>query len=164
MAKMELILFKKRGVVFNKMDTTITTKFKIFKPANEVFEAIADPDKMSNFWFSSGTDRIAEGKTITWRYDEYDAEGIVHVLEVIQDKKIVFTWGEQGQQTKVIINLHEDDSPGTTIEVIESGLREDDPEIVNKMVGQKGGWVYMLSCLKAYLENDVSTLRASLLG
>jgi len=43
-----------------------------------------------------------------------------------------------------------------------SEWKEDDPEIVNKMLGQKEGWVYMLTCLKAYLENGVITLRASL--
>jgi uncharacterized protein YndB with AHSA1/START domain len=40
------------------MDTQITTKLKILKPANEVFEAIVGPDKMSNYWFSSGTGRV----------------------------------------------------------------------------------------------------------
>jgi hypothetical protein len=49
------------------------------------------------------------------------------------------------------------------IEVNESGLKEDDPEKVNKMIGQKEGWVYTLTCLKSYLENDVNTLRASLI-
>ena len=28
------------------MDTQVTTKFKILKPANEVFEAIVDPEKI----------------------------------------------------------------------------------------------------------------------
>ena len=49
------------------------------------------------------------------------------------------------------------------IEVNESDLKEDDPEKVNKMIGQKEGWVYTLTCLKGYLENDVNTLRASLI-
>ena len=49
------------------------------------------------------------------------------------------------------------------IEVNESGLKEDDPEIVNKMIGQKEGWVYMLTCLKGYLENGINNLRASLI-
>jgi uncharacterized protein YndB with AHSA1/START domain len=57
------------------MDTQITTKLKILKPANEIFEAIVDPSKMSNYWFSSGTGRVEQGKMITWRYDEYNAEG-----------------------------------------------------------------------------------------
>ncbi|MBM7693745.1 uncharacterized protein YndB with AHSA1/START domain [Peribacillus deserti] len=145
------------------MDTGITTKLKIMKPANEVFEAIVDPEKMSNYWFSSGTGRVEQGKTITWRYDEYDAEGIIKVLEVVENKKIVFSWGGSSQETVVTITLKELDKTAAIIEVNESGLKEDDPEIVNKMLGQKEGWVYMLTCLKGYLENGANTLRASLI-
>ncbi|MGE7766375.1 SRPBCC family protein [Peribacillus sp. NPDC096540] len=145
------------------MDTQVTTKFKILKPVNEVFEAIVDPEKMSNYWFSSGTGRVEQGKTITWRYDEYNAEGVINVLEVEEDKKIVFSWGGHGQETVVTITLKELDNTSTIIEVNELGFKEDDPEIINKMIGQKEGWVYMLTCLKGYLENGISNLRASLI-
>jgi len=145
------------------MDTQVTTKFKILKPVNEVFEAIVDPEKMSNYWFSSGTGRVEQGKTITWRYDEYNAEGVINVLEVEEDKKIVFSWGGYGQETVVTITLKELVNTSTIIEVNELGFKEDDPEIINKMIGQKEGWVYMLTCLKGYLENGISNLRASLI-
>ncbi|WOV89287.1 hypothetical protein QWT69_14460 [Sporosarcina oncorhynchi] len=36
------------------MNTAITTKMKIHKPASDVFEAIVDPVKMGGYWFSSG--------------------------------------------------------------------------------------------------------------
>ncbi|MGX6445906.1 SRPBCC family protein [Neobacillus sp. K501] len=141
----------------------ITTKFKILKPANEVFEAIADPDKMANYWFSSGTGRIEQRKKITWRYAEYNAEVLITVLEVEENKKIVFSWGEEGEETTVTITLSTLEEAGTEIGIIESGFNEDDPDLVDKLVGQKGGWVYMLTCLKGYLENGINTLRASLI-
>ncbi|WP_062109888.1 SRPBCC family protein [Bacillus niameyensis] len=140
------------------MNTEITTKFKINKPAHEVFEAIVDPVKIGNFWFSSSSKRWEKGETITLRYDEYNAEGDINIQEVVNNEKIMFSWGE----TVVTITLKEDDT-STIIEVNESGFTENDPEIVAKMMGQKEGWVYMLSCLKAYLENEVNTLRASLI-
>ncbi|MGG0283617.1 SRPBCC family protein [Peribacillus butanolivorans] len=145
------------------MDTQVTTKFKILKPVNEVYEAIVDPEKMSNYWFSSGTGRVEQGKMITWRYDEYNAEVVINVLEVEEDKKIVFSWGGYGQETVVTITLKELDNTRTIIEVNELGFKEDDPEIINKMIGQKEGWVYMLTCLKGYLENGINNLRASLI-
>ncbi|MET3322502.1 UNVERIFIED_ORG: uncharacterized protein YndB with AHSA1/START domain [Peribacillus simplex] len=145
------------------MDTQVTTKFKILKPVNEVYEAIVVPEKMSNYWFSSGTGRVEQGKTITWRYDEYNAEVVINVLEVEEDKKIVFSWGGYGQETVVTITLKELDNTSTIIEVNELGFKEDDPEIINKMIGQKEGWVYMLTCLKGYLENGINNLRASLI-
>lgn len=146
-----------------RMNTNITTKMKIFKPTHEVFEAIVDPVQMSNYWFSSGTARVEQGKEITWRYEEYNAEGVINVLEVKENEKIVFSWGGNGQETIVTMTLTSLDQETTVIEVIESGLKEDDPQIVNKMLGQKEGWVYMLTCFKGYIENGINNLRASLL-
>lgn len=144
------------------MNTQLTTTFKINRPTNEVFEAIVDPEKIGHFWFTSSSERWEEGKTITLKYDEYHAEGTINVLEVENNKKIVFSWGGEGQETTVSITFTEDGTD-TIIKVIESGLKEDDPEIVAKMIGQKEGWVYMLTCLKGYLENGINTLRASLI-
>lgn len=144
------------------MNIRVTTKLKIAKPANKVFEAIVDPQKMSNYWFSSGSERVEQGKMITWRYDEYNAEITIYVLEIEDNKKIVFKWGSQEEETVVTIALTHSDNRNTIIEVTESGFKEDDTDILNKMIGQKEGWVYMLTCLKAYLENGIDNLRASL--
>ncbi|HET7628203.1 MAG TPA: SRPBCC family protein [Bacillales bacterium] len=142
-----------------RMVTEMTTKMKINKPAAEVFEAVADPEKMGNYWFSSGTSRVEAGKTITWRYEEYGAEGVIHVKEVVENEKIVFDWGE----TSVAMVFRPLNEGSTILEVTESGFDENDPVVVEKLIDQKGGWTYMLSCLKAYLENGVSTLRASMM-
>lgn len=144
------------------METSISTKIKMNKPAIDVYEAIADPEKMANYWFSSGTARVESGRTITWKYAEYNAEGKIHVLEADGSNKIVFIWGMEEEETTVSIVLEEKDDSGTIVHVIESGFKENDPNLIAKMLGQKEGWVYMLTCLKAYLENGISTLRASL--
>jgi uncharacterized protein YndB with AHSA1/START domain len=145
------------------MSTEIKTKLKVHKPASEVFEAFVSPSKIGNFWFSSSSERWEEGKRVILRYDEYNAEGIINVLEIEENKTIIFSWGEeQGEITKVLITLEEQDG-STIIEVNESGLKEDDPDIMAKMMGQKEGWVYTLTCLKAYLENGINNLRASLI-
>jgi uncharacterized protein YndB with AHSA1/START domain len=145
------------------MNTLVTTKMKIKKPANEIFEAIVDPVKIGNFWFSSSSERWEKGKSVILRYEEYNAEGTINILKVELNKEIVFSWGsESNKETMVTITLNELDKTNTIIEITESGLRSDDPEIVNKLIGQKEGWVYMLSCLKAYVEHGVSDLRSSL--
>ncbi|WP_042461871.1 SRPBCC family protein [Neobacillus dielmonensis] len=141
------------------MPTQITTKFMIQKPANEVFEAIVDPKKIGNFWFSSSSERWEPGKMVTLKYDEYGAEVIIKVEEVTQNKKIVFSWGE----TIMTITLTESDHNSTIIQATEAGFNEEDPELINILLDQKEGWVYVLSCLKAYLEHGVTDLRAALI-
>jgi uncharacterized protein YndB with AHSA1/START domain len=63
---------------------------KIFKPAHKVFEAFVDREKIGNFWFSSSSERWEQGKTITLRYDEYNAEGDINILEIVENNKIVY--------------------------------------------------------------------------
>ncbi|MFC4560164.1 SRPBCC family protein [Virgibacillus kekensis] len=145
------------------MDNKITSKMKINKPAGEVFEAFVDPDKIGNFWFSSSSERWHQGSTVTLRYDEYDAEGAIDILVIQQNEKIVYVWGpEKGEKTTVTIELNSQPDKSTIVEVTESDFNEDDPNIVAIMLGQKEGWVYMLTCLKGYLEHGVSDLRGSL--
>ncbi|MEB7454808.1 SRPBCC family protein [Lysinibacillus sphaericus] len=145
------------------MNTNVTTKLKIKQPAHKVFEAIISPTEIGHYWFSSSSERWAEGKRITLRYEEYSAEGIISVLEIETNKKIVFSWGEEhGEVTIVTITLEESQGE-TIITVVESGFNAHDPEIMAKMMGQKEGWIYTLTCLKGYLENGINTLRASLI-
>lgn len=144
------------------MVTAITSKMKIYKPAEMVFEAFVNPEKMSNFWFSSGSDRLEQGMTITWKYEEYNAMVDITVLEMEENKKLVYAWGEGENETVVSILLKELSFDTTIVEVTESGFKSDEPNLIDKLLGQKEGWVYMLTSLKAYLENGIKTLRASL--
>ncbi|WP_394184746.1 SRPBCC family protein [Metabacillus halosaccharovorans] len=69
---------------------------------------------------------------------------------------MLFHGGEEHNEKPIVtMILKESDNGSTIIEVNESGLKEEDPEVINKMMGQKEGWVYMLSCLKCYVVNMI---------
>lgn len=131
------------------------------KPANEVFEAFVDPAKIKNFWFSSAA-RWEQGQTVTLRYEEYNAEVVIEVIEVLPNKKIVYRWGTDGQGNIVTILLEELDSSSTIIEITEEGFREDDDELMSNLLDNKEGWVFMLTCLKGYLEFGINQLRGAI--
>jgi uncharacterized protein YndB with AHSA1/START domain len=136
------------------------TKFKILRPAHEVFEAFVDPSKIRNFWFSSSSERWEPGKTVTLRYDEYDAQVNIKVMEVEVNKRIVFQWVPSGNV--VTITLKEVDNASTIVEVNEEGFDENDEEFIHQLLANKEGWVYVLTCLKGYLEFGVNQMRAGL--
>ncbi|MEC0090714.1 SRPBCC family protein [Paenibacillus macquariensis] len=138
------------------------TKFKILKPASEVFEAFVDPLRIGGFWFSSSSERWEQGKTVTLKYDEYNAEVDIKVTKIEVNEKIVFMWGASEEEHIVTISLKEQDDMSTIIEVNEEGFKENDDELIHKLIDNKEGWVYMLTCLKGYLEFDVRNLRAGL--
>jgi hypothetical protein len=48
------------------------------------------------------------------------------------------------------------------VEVSEDGFDENDAELIEQLVGNKEGWIYTLTCLKAYLEFGIHGLRAAL--
>jgi uncharacterized protein YndB with AHSA1/START domain len=138
------------------------TKMKIFAPANKVFEAFVDPEKIGNFWFSSSSERWEAGKTVTLRYDEYNAEVDIEIKEVDVNKKIMFQWGDNGEGHTVTMLLEEQNDSSTIIEVTEEGFNENDTDFIDQIIDNKEGWVYMLTCLKGYLEFDIKNLRAGL--
>jgi len=138
------------------------TKFTIKTPVKEVFEAFVDPSKIGNFWFSSSSDRWEQGKIITLKYKEYNAQLEIDVLEIETNKKIVFQWGANGEGHVVTITFKELEPSNTIIEIVEDGFHENDADFVNQILDNKEGWVFMLSCLKVYLEFGVTALRGGL--
>jgi uncharacterized protein YndB with AHSA1/START domain len=138
------------------------TKMQIFKSANEVFEAFVDPAKIGKFWFTSSSERWGQGKEITLIYDEYKAKVPMKVKEIEQNRKIVFQWGVNGEGHTVTITLIELDDSSTIVEINEEGFNENDTDFTSQILDNKEGWVFMLTCLKGYLEFDVTTLRAGL--
>lgn len=142
------------------MNLDVNTKMKISKSVKDVFEAFVYPVQMANYWFT-GSDQWEQGKTITLRYMEYNAQVDIKILELEENKKIVFQWGAAGDGNVVTITLKELDSKSALIEVNEVGFKENDDELISKLLGNKEGWVYMLTCLKGYLEYG-AILRAAL--
>ncbi|MDP4084580.1 MAG: SRPBCC family protein [Bacillota bacterium] len=138
------------------------TKMKISKSANEVFEAFVDPAKIRNFWFSSSSERWVQGKKITLIYDEYNAEVPIIVNKIEPNRKIAFQWGANGEGHTVTFTLIDLDDSTTIVEVNEEGFNENDADFISQILDNKEGWVFMLTCLKAYLESDVTTLRVGL--
>ena len=96
-------------------------------------------------------------------YDEYDAKGDIKVKEIETNKQIVFYWGANGEGNRVIITLNELGDSESVIEINEEGFNENDDNIISQLLDNKEGWVYMLTCLKGYLEYGVN-LRASLVN
>lgn len=140
----------------------ITSKIRIDRPVHEVFEAVVDPEKIRNYWFTSSSGKIEEGKRINWVYKEYNAEVAIFVHKVKENENIEFTWGKGEDETTVRFIFEQDDG-STVLGVSEFGFNINNPEIVSVLLGQKEGWMYMLTCLKGYLENGISTLRGALI-
>jgi uncharacterized protein YndB with AHSA1/START domain len=138
----------------NKLE--IKTSIKIQKTAHEVFEAIVDPTKMTNYFISESTGRMEAGKTLTWQFPEFDMQFPVYVDKVEKDKLISYRWKdfEDGTETRVDIVL--EPKPDGTLVTITEKEREANEKGIQWLKGNTGGWANFLACLKAFLEYGIN--------
>ena len=133
----------------------IKTALKVQKPLHVVFEAIIDPKIMSNYFIESSTGRMEEGKTLTWKFPEFDMKFPIRVGKIIKDKYISYHWEDpKGNETQVEIELTPKENNSTLVSITE-GARENDEEGIAWLAGNTQGWANFLACLKAWLEYGV---------
>lgn len=134
----------------------IKTAIQIAKSRSEVYEAIVDPEKMSNYFISESTGNLVEGTKVTWKFPEFDGEVLIEVERIIPNELISFRWeGAKGKKLLVEINLMKYEEGQTVVKVTEGKMENDDAGIT-WYGGNTEGWANFLACLKAYLEYGIN--------
>ena len=133
----------------------IKAAIQIRKPAHEVFEAIVDPSKMSNYFISKGSGRMEEEKQISWQFPEFEIELPIRVSKVEKDHYISYFWEVDRLELLVEITLTSASPDKTLVTVTEKSRQNNEAGI--KWLGQNTeGWANFLACLKAYLEYGIN--------
>jgi uncharacterized protein YndB with AHSA1/START domain len=138
-----------------KQTLEIKTALQISKPVNEVFEAIVDPLKMSNYFISKSSGRMEEGKHLIWKFPEFDLEFPVRILKIIPDQYISFNWDTQNTELLVEMTLSRGSGDATVVTVTEKSM-ENNEDGIKWLAGNTAGWANFLACLKAYLEYGIN--------
>ena len=68
----------------------IKCAMQIQKPIDEVFDAIVNPEIMSNYFIATSTGTMEEGKNLIWKFPEFDFECPVKVEKVENNKYVSF--------------------------------------------------------------------------
>lgn len=139
----------------NKLE--IKAKLQILKPGNEVFEAIVDPAKMSNYFISEGSGKMEDGAQLNWRFPEFDMDVPVSVAKTEKDKYISFYWdNEDGSEMLVEIKLEPGKNENATLVTVTEKSMENNEAGIKWLKGNTEGWANFLACLKAYLEYGIN--------
>lgn len=134
----------------------VKASLQIQKPVNEVFEAIVDPEKMSNYFISKSTGRMEEGKNLIWEFPEFNVKAPVRVGKIEPGKYISYYWsGEDGKELLVEMTLSPGENNSTIISITESSMKYDEAGI-KWLSGNTEGWANFLACLKAFLEYGIN--------
>lgn len=134
----------------------INTGIQISKKANEIYEAIVDPNKMSNYFIAESTGNLVEGTSVTWKFPEFEGDVLIEVTKIIPNELISFVWeGAKGKKLKVKIYLNEMPD-GTTVVKVTEGQLPADAAGITWYGNNTEGWANFLACLKAYLEYNIN--------
>lgn len=133
----------------------IKAAIQIQKPSHEVFEAIADPAKMSNYFISEGNGRMEEDRHILWQFPEFDMEFPIRVGKIEKDRYISYYWEVDHLELLVEMTLTPIPDNSTLVTVTEKS-RNNDEAGINWLRQNTEGWANFLACLKAYLEYGIN--------
>jgi uncharacterized protein YndB with AHSA1/START domain len=140
---------------------SIKTAIQVLKTASQVFNAIVNPDEMSNYFISKGSARIEDGATILWSFPEFEGEFPVVGGKVVPNELVSFLWDtEEGAQTLVEISLKPTGETATLVTVTEKAEDGTNPGL-KWLTGNTEGWANFLACLKAWLEYGIHLRRGA---
>jgi len=143
---------------------------RIAKPVHEVFEAVADPEQLSQYFTTGGAKgRLETGATVMWDFHDFPGAFPVKVVEVVPDERIVLEWGaheaESGEigakpvktdySTTVTFLFKPLDDGRTLIEIVEEGWH-DTPGALRGSYANSEGWTGMVLALKVWLEHGIN--------
>lgn len=134
----------------------IKAALQIGKSREDVFEAIVDPEKMSNYFISESSGPLEEGKTVTWKFPEFDMKFPVTGKKIIKPELIEFEWeGSPNKMLSVEMKLEKISEDKTLVSITE-GKMENNEEGIQWFGRNSGGWANFLACMKAYLEYGIN--------
>jgi len=86
------------------MDFDVNVRERILKPVNEVFDAVVDTNKMSNYFISRASGPIKVGR-VEWEFGDVGAKVSIDVLEVEDNRKIVLESSALGPRIRTTIQF-----------------------------------------------------------
>jgi uncharacterized protein YndB with AHSA1/START domain len=121
----------------------------IRKPPADVFNAFIDPAITSRFWFTSGSGKLAAGKTVLWSWEMYGISVPVLVKEIEEHRRILIEWPSPVEW------VFTPKAGGTFVTITASGFKGNDDEQVRAAIDSMGGFCFTLAACKAFLEHGV---------
>lgn len=140
-----------------------TVSGRIARPVHDVFEAVADPAKLSGFFTTGGAQgRLETGATVTWDFHDFPGAFPVHVVEVVPDSRIVLRWGGAPDEdaggeyeTTVTMRFEPLEDGRTLVSIHEAGWRET-PAGQKASYGNCEGWTGMLCAMRMWIEHGIN--------
>ena len=143
-------------------ELSFTVSGRISRPIEEVFEAVADPAQLSQYFTTGRAEgRLDAGASVTWDFHDYPGRFPIDVIESDPPRRIVIRWdgkeaaAEDGKTTTTFEFESIDDGARTLVTITESAWRAT-ADGAKSAFGNCEGWTGMLAALKMWLEHGVN--------
>lgn len=133
------------------MILTSKASLQIQKPIEEVYDAIINPEVMTNFFISESNARMDSEKDIIWKFPEFEERFPISHIELSKNESVSFVWDPD---TVVEIILTSYSTSSTVIHISEGG-KEYNEQNLQWLISNTAGWANFLACMKAYMEYGV---------
>lgn len=148
-------------------ELSFTVSGYISKPAEQTYEAVADPEQLSHYFTTGGAQgRLTSDTTVTWDFADFPGAFPVRVVEAMPNKRIVIEW-ESGEaavdgaaanpgHTRVVFEFEPiDDNTRTLVTITESSWTAS-ADGSKAAFGNCMGWTGMLAALKVWIEHGIN--------
>jgi uncharacterized protein YndB with AHSA1/START domain len=145
------------------MDLRFKVTGRIARPVEEVFEAVVDPDQLSQYFTTGGAKgRLETGATVSWDFADFPGAFPVQVVDVEPNRRIVLRWDaaddaadDSGSyQTTVTMEFEPLDDGRTLVTIAEEGWKPTDSGLASSY-GNCEGWTGALCAMKVWLEHGI---------
>ena len=143
-------------------ELSFTVSAHIGRPCAEVYEAVADPAQLSQYFTTGGAKgRLEPGATVSWDFHDFPGAFPVSVLEADPPHRIVIRWDgtatvdDAGSTTTTFEFEPVDDGARTLVTITESAWQPTADGATNAFRNCHG-WTSMSLALKAWLEHGIN--------
>ena len=144
------------------MERSFTVQTTIARSAEDVFEAIVDPERMLHSFVDRTSAGLKPGAKVIWHWKEW-GDYPVEVDEIVPHSRIALrinskAWRKSESDdydVRVDFEIEELEPGRTMLKISETGWM-DNAEGIKASYENCGGWQHMADCMKAWLEHGIN--------
>ncbi len=141
---------------------SFTVSARVSRPCEEVYEAVADPARLSEYFTTGGArGRLEPGQAVTWDFHDFPGAFPVTVVEADPPRRIVIEWSgnntlDPSGMTRATFEFEPLDGNTRTLVTITESTWQPTPAGAKSAFGNCEGWTGMLAALKAWVEHGIN--------
>lgn len=120
-----------------------------------VFQAFVDPAVTTRFWLTHSTGKLEPGADVKWEWRMYGAAAPVHVVEILENERILIEWGDDPNVSTVEWKFDARPNGTTMVAIANYGFVGERDQAVTHAIDSMGGFSLVLAGAKAYLEHGL---------